>query len=207
MNNAFLKIATEEIAIKNEILDQTLAISQNFGLTKVAFDTMVDKLKLGDESLFKQIFLSHFKDCSSFLVKHYKAPYEIAYDITMDTLIEFRYKLLTDKICYDNLRFLFTKIAGQLYLKYLAKQNKVREVMGLNTNTEDDYEDKLIALKKAWSSLSPEDKKLLEQFYYLDISLIKLAELENKSDAAMRKQKQRAIAKLRQVFFNIYNNI
>jgi predicted DNA-binding protein YlxM (UPF0122 family) len=125
----------------------------------------------------------------------------------MDTLIEFRYKLLTDKISYGNLRYLFTKMAGQLYLKSIAKENKVKESIFESIEVEDDIEDKMIALKNAWSSLSHEDKKLLENYYYLDIPLNKIAEVEYKTDSALRKQKQRAVDKLRQIFFTVYNKL
>jgi hypothetical protein len=207
MTDTIIDTNQKWLEVERVEVQQSSSPNQNFGLSKSQFDTIVYELKQGNESLFEKIFLSHFEDCTIYLKNSYKAPYEIAYDITMDTMIEFRYKLLTDKISYGNLRYLFTKMAGQLYLKSIAKDNKVKESIFESTEEIDDYEDKILALKGAWAGLSPDDKKLLENFYYLDIPLNKMAEVENKSDAALRKQKQRAVDKLRQIFFSVYNKL
>ncbi len=187
-------------------LDPLNTPNQNFGLSNAQFDDMVIQLKQGNESLFEKIFLAHFKECTNYIKFNYNAPHEVAYDITMDTLIEFRLKLLTDKIVYGNLRYLFTLMASQLYIKSIAKDNKVKQSIFEYAEEIDESEEKIDALKNAWKELSLEDRKLLENFYYLDIPLNRIAEVENKSDAALRKQKQRAVDKLRQVFFTIYNN-
>ncbi len=207
MDIILTKNDNDDIAKKNQVMHQTIPTNQNFGLTKIEFDAVVDKLKQGDESLFECIFLSHFEDCISFLIKHYKIGHEIAYDIAMDTLIAFRQKLMTDKISYGNLKYLYTKIAGQIYLKSLAKDNKIKSGITEAIEIEDEIEDKLTALKDAWTTMNADDRKLLENFYYLDIPLNKIAEIEKKSDTALRKQKQRAMEKLRQLFFTVYNKI
>jgi RNA polymerase sigma factor (sigma-70 family) len=207
MNIILTKNDNDDLTRKNQTVLQLVPSHQNFGLTKVEFEAVVDKLKQGDESLFERIFLSHFEDCISFLVKHYKVGYEIAYDIAMDTLIEFRQKLMSDKISYGNLKYLYTKIAGQIYLKSLAKENKIKNGISDAIENEDELEEKLTALKDAWSTMDADDRKLLENFYYLDIPLNKIAEVEKKTDSALRKQKQRAVEKLRQIFFTIYNKI
>jgi DNA-directed RNA polymerase specialized sigma subunit len=96
---------------------------------------------------------------------------------------------------------------GDFFDFVVGKDNKIKQVRIEEEEEFDDNNDKFSALKDAWQALSLEDKKLLEKFYYLDIPLNRIAEVENKSDVALRKQKQRAIEKLRQVFFTIYNNI
>lgn len=207
METLSIKTLSDISTMDRSEVHQLASPNQNFGLSKIEFENIVSQLKQGNESLFEKIFLSHFEECSSFLKKNFKAPCEIAYDITMDTLIEFRFKLLTDKITYGNLRYLFTKMAGQFYLKSIAKDNRIKEAIIPLSDEVDEYEDKLIALKNAWKSLSNEDKKLLENYYYLDIPLNKMAELGDKSDAALRKQKQRAVDKLRQIFFKNFNNL
>jgi DNA-directed RNA polymerase specialized sigma24 family protein len=185
---------------------KTSSENQNFGLSKIQFDNIVDKLKFGDEGLFEKIFLSHFEDCIIYLQKNFKASRDQAYDITMDTLIAFRLKLLTDKIVYGNLRFLFTKMASQLYLKSISSEDRMKNIFQDDEETDEDMAERIFALKNAWQTMTIEDRKLLESVYYLDIPLNKIAESTNKSDAALRKQKQRAIDKLRQIFFTVYNN-
>ncbi len=179
---------------------------QNFNLTELDFKNMVAKLMQGDESMFEQIFLFHFEDCIHYLKKHHKAATEIAYDIAMEALLQFRHKLLTYKITYGNLLYLYTKIASQLYVTSLAKENKVRASISAFVEIEDDVEEKLLVIKNAWAILTEEDKKLLEDYYYKDIPLAQIAEVENKSIAALRKQKQRAIKRLRDLF-NINHNV
>ncbi len=191
--------------IKGEIVHQIPSVDQNFGLSKIEFDEVVALLKSSDETLFERIFLAHFEDCMYFIIKKFKATQEVAYDITMDTMIEFRQKLLLDKIAYGNLRFLFTKMASHHFIKSNAKESKLKDIYFDANDDEDGFEEKLSTLKNAWNDMSIEDRKLLEQFYYLDIPLNKIAEKENKTDSTLRKQKQRAIEKLRNLFFTIYN--
>jgi RNA polymerase sigma factor (sigma-70 family) len=200
LRNKFNKAVNSEDKIY-----QLSGIDQNFGLTKIQFDDIVSKLKSGNEQLFETIFLSHFNDCEAYLIRIHKADHEVAYDITMDTLIEFRKKLLCDKIDYGNLRYLFTKMASQHYIKSNIKENKLREIFDSAMEDEEDFEDRLSALKKAWLEMNDEDKHLLEKHYYQDVPLNKIAESENKSDSALRKQKQRAIEKLRVLFFTKIN--
>lgn len=185
----------------------TASLNQNFGLTQIEFDDLVQKLKAGDESMFEKIFLSHFNYCISYLKKNYNAQYDAAYDVTMDTLIEFRYRLLLDKVSYGNLRYLFTKIACQQYVRTISNDYKLVDPIFEDVEMDDNFDHKLEILKKAWLDLGLEDRKLLENVYYLDIPLVKMAEVTCKSDATLRKQKQRAMDKLRQIFFNLYNKM
>jgi RNA polymerase sigma factor (sigma-70 family) len=71
---------------------------------------------------------------------------------------------------------------------------------------ESHWEEKLIELERAWDCLEPNDRLLLEKYYYQEIPLNKIAESENKSDASIRKQKQRSLDKLRDIFFNLHQS-
>jgi DNA-directed RNA polymerase specialized sigma24 family protein len=203
LNNNF----DENDASVDKDLDPTIPLKQNFGITQSEFDVLVARLKAGDESMFEKIFLAHFNYCISYLKKNYNAQYDAAYDVTMDTLIEFRYRLLLDKISYGNLRYLFTKIACQQYVKTISKDYKQEDNIFEDCENDDNFEDKLETLKLAWLDLGFEERKLLESVYYLDIPLIKIASVTSKTDATLRKQKQRAMEKLRNLFFNIYNKL
>lgn len=57
-NDQYIKDEREE----NEGIVHLPTVKQNFGLTKVQFEEMIDQLKGGNEALFERIFLSHFKN-------------------------------------------------------------------------------------------------------------------------------------------------
>lgn len=191
--------------IENQITTiNTSILKKNFGLTKLEFEKMVDNLKKGDERLFEKIFLSHFDDCMKYLISVYKTNKSLAYDITMDALILFRKKIIEDKVSYGNLRFLFTKIATQLFIKNGIKEKKINQIEFF-VDKQDEFDDELILiLEKAWSMLSDNERNLLNKVYYSKIPLVKIAEDQGKSDAALRKQKQRSMVNLRAYFLKIY---
>ena len=64
--------------------------NQNFGLSQTEFDALVRRLRAGDESLFEHIFRKHFDDCRRFLIFEKRVPQEDAYDLTIDTILEFQ---------------------------------------------------------------------------------------------------------------------
>ncbi|MBK9737889.1 MAG: sigma-70 family RNA polymerase sigma factor [Saprospiraceae bacterium] len=171
------------------------APAQNFGLKKDEFVAMTTSLKLGDEHLFERVFLSHFDDCIAYLVTNFKCDRETAYDITMDTLITFRSKLIHDKISYGNLRYLFTKMASQLYLKINLTESKLKNIL-MDVGVEEEYhEQRFNSLEAAWATLETEDKKLLQCYYYDDIALKDIAYQTNTNEATLRKKKTKSYRK------------
>lgn len=176
--------------------------NKNFGLSLNEFEEMVERLKHGDTQLFKSIFIHHFSDCCAFLQKKYSGNRDDAYDATMDTLLEFRKRLVEGKVKYGNLRFLFTKMASQYYQ---------RDVMGIKTGSIDslditDHTDEefdqadLDRLAAAWKLLDVDCQSILKMNYYGGMKLIDIATQVNKSPAAVRKQKERCKSKLIQLF-------
>jgi RNA polymerase sigma factor (sigma-70 family) len=186
------------------VKDSDTLINQNFGLYKDQFDVMVINLKNGNEQLFEKIFLSHFQSCMKYLTTNYKIDSETAYDTTMDAMIEFRHKLILGKLSYGNLRYIFTKIASQLLIKENNREAKIKQVFFDYDSDNAAIEFQLNALEKAWVSLSDDEKMILEAYYYNELPLNQLALKMDKTDIAIRKQKQRAIEKLKQSFFNIF---
>jgi RNA polymerase sigma factor (sigma-70 family) len=177
-------------------------MNKNFGLSEVAFNEMVAKMKNGDESIFEIIFLAHFDYCLNYIQGKYKASYTNAYDASMDALLAFCKGLKNGSITYGNLKFLFTQMAGQYYFKCIRK-NKMQEPIEDYDTPEDELtfeEANLDVLDKSWEMLGDECKKLLENFYYNNSSLTEIAKKHDKSPTAMRKQKQRCIEKLRGYF-------
>ena len=183
------------------------ALRKNFGLTEAQFDQMNATLKQGDNRLFEQTFLAHFQDCMNYLKRNYNASHEDAYDISMDALLEFCRRLKAGKITYGNLRFLFTQMAGQMYLKWVKKQKVVGELAEIEieaTPPEEVDEEAMNALNQAWEQLGSNCKRMLRSFYYDQVALKKIAEDLGKSDVAIRKQKQRCMEKLRNLFKQYY---
>lgn len=175
---------------------------KNFGLSEEAFAEMTNKLQAGDESLFEQVFLTHFKSCVALLKKKYRASHQDAYDATMNAMLAFCRNLKAGKIEYGNLRYLFTQMATHNYLKWIQRQSKTEEFSQLEMIEElprfdkESYE----LLGQAFAKLGDGCRDLLNAFYYNENTLQQISEKTNRSYVAIRKQKQRCIEKLRDFF-------
>ncbi len=188
-----------------ELVKLQAAMDKNFGLTEDVFSELTVCLRNGDETLFGQIFLQHFESCMNYLKRQYGAGHEDAYDASMQTLLEFHHRIRDGKIQYGNLRFLFTKMAGQFYLKWIKKENLKTDLNEIDLPDEPDQLDAetLTVLDKAWGRLCDNCRDLLKAFYYDKKPLAELASERDKEPAALRKQKQRCIEKLRDIFTQI----
>ncbi|WP_430408899.1 RNA polymerase sigma factor [Kordia sp.] len=180
---------------------------QNFGLTEAQFDKMLQKMKNGDDDLFEKIFLAQFEETITYLMNRYNTDRSTAYDATMDALLKFRKRLLEGKITYYNMRFLFTQMASQFLTDAFKKKAKLSEIDD-DDRVEDEFEkvdDAILDyLDAAWKLLGNQCSKLLENYYYKKIALKELADTLGKSDAALRKQKQRCLETLRSIFLKHY---
>jgi len=176
---------------------------KNFGLTKDKFNELRQGLLKGDDSLFEKIFLSHFEDCMAYLKSNFSINNEEAYDVSMDTLLEFRKYLISGKIDYGNLRFLFTRMASQRLFKVKKKDAKIdfQEKLPETIDMEQKFDDEdLLVLNKAWAKLSEKCKTLLKQFYYENQKLSDIALNIGVNAATLRKQKERCVNSLREKF-------
>ena len=177
-------------------------MNKNFGLSEQRFNELLSELEHGNDDLYEQVFLTHFKSCQWYLMHYHKASYEDAYDITMNTLIVFCNRLKAGKIRYGNLRFLFTQMAGQIYGKWIKKEVVHESLDGIDIeevfHTLDG--DHFIALENAWNALAEPCRKLLKDHYYEDVPLKEIAEGINKSPESIRKRKQRCVEALRNFF-------
>ena len=179
--------------------------NRNFGLTPDSFATMLKSMQAGDNSLFEEIFLRQFEETIHFIIRRYQADWQDAYDASMDGLLKFQRRLNAGKITYGNLRFLFTQIASQKYLDRFKKAN-------MNDPLKDDFDqieeseklspDTMEELNVAWNHLGSECQQILKAFYYDGIALTDYADLHGKTPAAVRKQKQRCLEKLREIYLN-----
>jgi RNA polymerase sigma factor (sigma-70 family) len=184
---------------------------QNFGLKKADFDQLVSNLQGGNEKLFETIFVQHFESCRSYLMRECSAQSDDAYDITVETIIRFRQMLVESKIQYGNLRFYFTKMAKDAYLKIIAKNKKMpvgelveNEADRADEATESFDEEQVFALDKSWKLLGEDCRNLLRQHIQEGIQLKEIAQTIKQSEANMRKRKERCMAKLKSIFFENY---
>ena len=187
-----------------EVKKLKTSMSKNFGLTSTQFDHLVKMLQSGDHTLFKATFLAHFDDCIKFLCKKFNASYDDAYDISMDTLIMFRSRLVEGKVKYGNVRFLFTQMAVQHY------QRKVKQIyqvdpadLDIPVEEEKIDDDSLAILKQSWMLLGEGCQELLKKVFYGQMKLKDIALEGQKSSVAIRKQKERCVSKLKNYFQKI----
>lgn len=139
----------------------------------------------------------------NYLQRKYSASYDESYDASMDATIEFRLRLIDEKIYFGNLRYLYTKMAVQFLLRNRKSYNNV-SIEGLDIIEEEaaDEED-LIKLKESWESLGEDCRSLLRLNFYSNMKLRDIAELNEKSAVAVRKQKERCLSKLIEIFFKL----
>lgn len=194
--------ATHQL-VRKEVKMQNQIVFNNFDLSEEEFQQMLVALQKGDEKLFEKVFLSHFKACSRFLEDRFKATPTDAYDASMEALLKFHQRLKDGKISYGNLRYLFTQMAGQIYLK--SKRLPQPQTLPDNFDiidepTENFSKETLAIFGQAWDKLCINCQGLLQAFYYQKTPLIEIARQTHKTDVALRKQKQRCLEKLRKAF-------
>lgn len=176
---------------------------QNFGLTQTEFDLMTEELRQGGGQLFEKIFLAHFPDCMAYLENHGGASQEDAYDAAMETLIQFRLLLIQGKLKYQNLRFLFTRMAMQWYWRWKKNSPTSDPVENFEPMplAETYDEESMKTLDLAWSRLGQACQQLLKDFYYNGVALTDLAKQLDQPDATLRQRKKRCLEQLRELFF------
>lgn len=181
--------------------DDNKQTKKNFGLTEPTFQNMIHQLKSGDQTLFQHIFLAHFQDCMAFLQRKFGATHDDAYDATMETLVVFRNRLLLGKVSYGNMRFLFTQMACQIYLRLNQKNDQNDDLSDFENQITDELKtgNNWEFLHKAWQAMCQNCKMLLKQHYFLEMPLKSIAQEEDRTEVAIRKQKQRCISKLRKI--------
>ncbi len=176
--------------------------NKNFGLAQEEFDRMVQSLQGGDESLFEHIFLSQFKQTNIRLSRSLNIDEAKAYDVCMETLLLMRKKLIEGKLQYGNLNFIFFQMGKQIHIQQLRKKERVvraEETSSLKFSDDggSNKEAMLHLMNQVWTQLSLQCREILEKFYYDKMSMRNLALELDKSEVAVRKQKQRCIAHMK----------
>lgn len=168
---------------------------------------MAAGLREGNESLFEKAFLHHFNRSANYLIEKDGATADQARGATMDALLSFRRGIIAGKIHYGNLNYLLTRMARQHYYKSVKKdlpgQASDDQLEGLISPNAEIDPDTMKVLSAAWESLSQSCRRLLHQFFYQERSLAETAAKAGRTPEAVRKQKQRCVAKLRASFITI----
>lgn len=171
--------------------------SKNFGLTEIQFNKMTIELMQGKESLFEKAFLNHFDRSMKYLINKNGSDKEIAYDITMNTLLEFRKRLLQGKVKYGNLNFLFTQMCSQRYKREMSKKIDNDTYNQVNSNDPSFDEEMFELLDNTMEKLGTDCQSIIKDVYYNKISYKDLESKYSKATTALRKQKERCITKLK----------
>ena len=181
----------------------------NFGLTRREFDHFLENIKQGDESLFIKVFNGHFKRSVIYIRNKFGITEQQAYDVCMDTLVDFRSKLKADKIRYGNLRYLFTKMAANMYLDNIREKVKVKDAIAvfIGEHYKQEIEDKefFILVNKAIDMLDDSQKFFIRDIFYHGKQKEQILEEHNISYDTFRKRKQRVLEKLKSVLMDLIN--
>ena len=171
--------------------------SKNFGLSEDQFYTMINELHSDGEKLFEQAFLNHFERSMNYLINKNGAERETAYDITMNTLLEFRKRLVQGKVKYGNLNFLFTQMCSQRYKREMGKKIDHETYQQVNSEDQEFDEETFVLLDKTIQKMGTECQSLIQDVYYNKLSYKDMESKYSKASAALRKQKERCITKLK----------
>ena len=178
---------------------------KNFGMTPQEFKLLCSKLSEGENDLFEKIYLSHFGECQQYLSNQHRISMDESYDLTMDTLINFRKGLIAGKIQYGNLRFLFTRMAYYLHLKKKKKLDLLDKEEYQHLIDISDQEDvslkesRINQIQTAITKLSEDKQKFLEMHFFKKLKLIEIADLTGKSGPTTRKRKQRILDEIKSI--------
>lgn len=178
------------------------SLVKNFGLTASQFEKLQSQLIEGNDELFEHLFLNHFESCRAYLIYNLQVSPEDAYDAAMEALLKMRVGIIRGNIKYGNLRFLFTLMAKQQYLKSIPPTPTIPLESISNIQSEEPSLPDAIFQQLAinWKSLSESCRALLFSIYYQQQKISALAKDSGQNPATLRKQKQRCIEHIRSSF-------
>ena len=179
---------------------------QNFDLSEAQFEELLFEMKAGNEILFEQTFLAHFEYAMKYLMNKHKASRDNAYDVVMNVMIEFRQRILDNKIRYGNLTFMFSQMCTQRYRRQMGQKLDVEDYTYQSQIPETSIdEDTFLALDDALEKLGENCQKIVKDIYYNQKSFKDLEIMYGTAAATLRKQKERCITKLKMLLRQIIN--
>ena len=187
--------------------ESQIQYNRNFGLSEIHYNEMAIKLKQGNEKLFEQAFLNHFERSMSYVIKKFNAEKEIAYDITMNTLLELRKRIIQGKVQYGNLNFLFTQMCAQRYKREMGRKIDNDTYTQVNSNNQEFEEETYEILDQVLSKMGEDCKSIIQDVYYNKTAYKEMETKYAKSASALRKQKERCITKLKMLIRQKLNHL
>lgn len=179
-------------------VSQASDASKNFGLTEPEFNELCAKLKKGNELLFETTFMTHFEKAMIYLTKVNGASQNDAYDVVMNVLIEFRKRILDDKVKYGNLKFMFTQMCVQRYKREKSAKWNVDDYFYVSQYESEAIDEEVFSLlEESMTRLGDQCRNIIADIYYLRKSYKNLEEKYNTTAANLRKQKERCMTKLK----------
>jgi len=185
------------------------SLKDNFGLSQQDFAQFAKKVKNGDESLFIRVFNLHFRDSVRYIQNKFNIPEDLAYDVCMETMLDFRSKLKQGKIKYGNMRYLYTKMATNHYVDGQKKKSKVQEAIsvfhGDRHTGEIDEQEFFTLLNRAVEDLEESPKHMIKEIFFSGKNKEQIQQENEISSATFRKRKQRSLEKLKSTFLELLN--
>ncbi len=196
------------IAVKNmDFVEKNNLSEKNFGLSEKQFEVMISDLNNSNDKLFEQAFLNHFERSMKYLINKHNAENNVAYDVTMNTLLELRKRIIQGKVSYGNLNFLFTQMCVQRYKRLMGKKVDFDRYQKVNTNDEEFDDEMFDLLDEALGKMGEECRAIIKDVYYNKIAYKTLESKYSKTAAALRKQKERCIIKLKMLIRQNLNSL
>ena len=165
-------------------------------MSKPNYTQIAEQLVSGNNSFLKQVFIEHSSYCVNYLMKKYRWAKEDAEDLLMDAIIVLREQILKGKFKGNNIRGFLVTVARNKYLNwkkkkyttipfqidqveyYINKQNQVynedfNPLLKLEESNrlKTEEEKQVNAFLKAWETLSPKCKKLLNDVHLEGLKL------------------------------------
>lgn len=158
---------------------------------------LINQLKRGDNSALKGIYQSCADYCIQKLMRETNISLQEAEDAFIDAIMNFREKLITDKI--DHLiseKAYIYKTCFNMYLVRVEQEKRWKKKLNdiellyysSDYNIDSGFdEDKLEATKSAWVQLSEKCKDIISYFYIDKRSMTEIAELMELNSADVAK--------------------
>jgi len=185
-------------------------------MVELNLKSLSSTLKKGDNSLLEKIFRENKKYCIDKLVFEKNCMQEEAEDIYVEAIINFREKVLADKVTYltDVKYYLGQTCLNMFYVRIKQKQRWDRNTSDIErffyesdyVIDEDDYDYNraMNITRKAWSLLKEKCKDIIHYFYIDRLKMSEIAELMDFSSADVAKTtKSRCYKKMLELAHNM----
>lgn len=172
----------------------TLCLIYYLSVNQIELDLLRAEILRGNNSGLSKIFESCAEYCIRGLMKKTNVTKEDAEDIFIESVMNFREKLIDNKLSY--LTSIKAYIFRTCYNMYLAKietekrwQRKISDIERYyySSNKGSFDEERMNATKHAWSQLSEKCKDIISYFYIDKLSMTEIAELLNLGNADVAK--------------------